>query len=292
MTVPAPANRPQSRFSIGLALGGGTSRGLAHVLAIEALDELGLKPGIIAGTTIGSILGAACASGMQGAEMRAFISELFGSRREVLKRLSARGLSALAELWNLRTPALINLEAVMATLLPKEIPGTFEGLKIPLLVVATDFYGQSQVVLDKGPLIPALSASAALPAVFKPVLHEKRVLIDGGFVNPVPFDLVRSKAAITIGIDVSGEVARPEGAPENHIPGSVDASIGAAHITLRSIVREKLRHEAPDIMIRARVGSFAAFDFYRFKEIFAASEPAKDELKRQLERKLLAIGEG
>jgi NTE family protein len=287
-TEPVPATG-QDRFSIGLALGGGTSRGLAHIVAVEALDELGLKPAVIAGTSIGSIMGAACASGMPGREMRTFIEDLFGSRRELLRRLSQRGLATIAEIWNPRTPALINLEGVLSALLPKDIPGTFETLKIPLAVVATDFYGQSEVVMGEGPLIPALAASAAIPAVFKPVRYRGRVLIDGGFVNPVPFDRVTGRAGIVIGVDVSGEVTLPEGASDTHTPSSLEASIGAFHITLRSIVREKLKREAPDILIRARVGSFAAFDFYRFKEILAASEPVKDELKRGLEKRLTEI---
>ncbi|KAB2849195.1 MAG: patatin-like phospholipase family protein [Hyphomicrobiaceae bacterium] len=278
-----------SRFSIGLALGGGTSRGLAHIIAVETLDELGLRPAVVAGTSIGSIMGAACASGMPGSDMRQFIEELFGSRRELLRRLSQRGLSTIAEIWNPRTPALINLEGVLSALLPRDIPGTFEALKIPLAVVATDFYGQGETVMTDGPLIPALAASAAIPAVFKPVRYKGRVLIDGGFVNPVPFDLLRGRADIIVGVDVSGEVMLPDGAADTHMPSSLEASIGAFHITLRSIVREKLKREAPDILIRARVGSFAAFDFYRFKEILAASEPVKDELKRGLDRRLNEI---
>jgi NTE family protein len=283
-----PATAP-SNFSIGLAFGGGTSRGLAHIVAVEALDELGLKPAILAGTSIGSIMGAACASGMRGQDMRQFVEGLFGSRRELLRRLAQRGLSTIAEIWNPRTPALINLEGVLGALLPKDIPGTFEALQVPLSVVATDFYGQREVVVAEGPLIPALAASAAIPAVFKPVRYQGRVLIDGGFVNPVPFDLLVGRANIVIGVDVSGEITLPDGAGDTHMPSSLEASIGAFHITLRSIVREKLKRQVPDILIRARVGAFAAFDFYRYKEILAASEPIKDELKRGLDRRLAEI---
>lgn len=284
--VPTPAS---AALSVGLALGGGTSRGLAHILAVEALDELGLRPTVVAGTSIGSIMGAAAASGMAGKDMRQFVEGLFGSRRELLRRLSQRGLSTIAEIWNPRTPALINLEGVLAALLPKEIPGTFEALKIPHSVVATDFYGQREVVIDEGPLIPALAASAAIPAVFKPVRYQGRVLIDGGFVNPVPFDLVAGRAGVVVGVDVSGEVTLPDGAKDTHMPSSLEASIGAFHITLRSIVREKLKRQVPDVLIRARVGAFAAFDFYRYKEILEASESVKDELKRGLEQRLTEI---
>ena len=109
------------------------------------------------------------------------------------------------------------------------------------------------------------------------------MLIDGGYVNPTPFDLLRTEAAITIGVDVTGA---PQPRVGGKLPGSLETWIGAMQITFRSIVREKLRTDAPDIMIRPNVGGFAALDFYKFREIFAASEPAKDELKRALEAAL------
>lgn len=272
------------RFTIGLALGGGAARGLAHILMLEALDELGLKPVALAGTSMGSIVGASYAAGMSAIEIRAHFEQLFDSRSAMFKRLQERWPGSVLKLWNPLKPALINGETWFQIMLPDRVPETFEGLKIPLEIVATDFYSQDQVILSTGKLIPAVAASSALPSLITPVEIDGRVLIDGGYVNPTPFDLLRDKAAISIGVDVTGATQpRPDGKGGHKLPGSFETWVGAMQITFRSIVREKLRNEAPDIMIRPNVGGFAALDFYKFREIFTASEPAKDELKRALE---------
>lgn len=273
------------RFTIGLALGGGAARGLAHVLMLEALDEMGLVPVAIAGTSMGSIVGASYAAGLSGAEIRAHFEQLFDKRSALFKRLQERWPGSLLKLWNPLTPALVNGETLFQIMLPDAVPQTFEELKIPLAIVATDFYSQDEVVLRHGRLIPAVAASSALPSLITPVEIDGRVLIDGGYVNPTPFDLLRTEAAITIGVDVTGA---PQPRVGGKLPGSLETWIGAMQITFRSIVREKLRTDAPDIMIRPNVGGFAALDFYKFREIFAASEPAKDELKRALEAALKA----
>lgn len=279
--------------SVGLALGGGAARGLAHVLVLEALDEMGLTPVAIAGTSMGSIVGASYAAGLSGVQIRAHFEQLFDSRSALFKRLQERWPGSLLKLWNPLTPALVNGETFFQIMLPDGVPQTFEELKIPLAIVATDFYSQDEVVLRTGKLIPAIAASSALPSLITPVEIDGRVLIDGGYVNPTPFDLLRDKAigfgaAIIIGIDVTGA---PQPRAGGKLPGSLETWVGAMQISHRSVVREKLKNDAPDIMIRPDVGSFAALDFYKFRDIFAAGEPAKDELKRALEKLLLERGQ-
>ena len=278
--------------TIGLALGGGAARGLAHVLMLEALDELGLRPVTIAGTSMGSIVGASYAAGLSGAQVRAHFEQLFDSRSALFKRLQERWPGSLLKLWNPLTPALVNGETFFQIMLPDGVPKTFEELKIPLAIVATDFYSQDEVVLRTGKLIAAIAASSALPSLITPVEIDGRVLIDGGYVNPTPFDLLRDKAsgsgaAITIGVDVTG-ATQPR--KDGKLPGSLETWVGAMQISHRSVVREKLKNDAPDIMIRPDVGGFGALDFYKFREIFAATEPAKDELKRSLEKVLRERG--
>jgi NTE family protein len=264
---------------LGLALGGGAARGYAHIPVLEALDELGVRPVIVAGTSIGAILGAAYASGMTGAEVRAFATELFSKRTELMRRLASNWPGNLMAIWNPFTPAILNGETLLDILMPETLPRTFEELKIPFIAIATDFYAQEQVLYDTGPLIPAIAASAALPALLKPVAIGKRVLIDGGFVNPTPFDIVAPKCDVTLAVDVTGgKGPRLTG----KLPSSVEAWIGAAQITLHSIVEEKLRYAAPDILIRPDVTRFAVLDFFKIKDILAAAEPVKEETKRRL----------
>ena len=276
---PRPPRRADSGPRIGLALGGGAAKGLAHIPMLEAFDDLGLRPSIIAGTSIGAIVGANYASGMSGREMRDYVMKLFANRTELLRRIATRWPGSLTTLWNPFTPALFSAEALVEILMPETLPLSFDRLQLPFLTVATDFYAQEQVVFEAGPLIPAIAASSALPALMTPVEHEGRVLIDGGFVNPTPFDILRERADITVAIDVTGTTR--ERTP-GKLPNSFEVSIGGAQITLASIVKEKLKQGGPDVLIRPAVNQFAAMDFLKAREILDASEAAKDELKRKL----------
>ena len=282
--VPSPAQRlSDAGPRIGLALGGGAAKGLAHIPMLEVLDELGLKPAVIAGTSIGAIVGANYAAGMTGLEMRKFALKLFSNRTELLRRIASRWPGALSTLWNPFTPALFSAEALVEILMPETLPLSFELLKIPFITVATDFYAQEQVLFETGDLIAAIAASSALPALMTPVEHEGRVLIDGGFVNPTPFDILRDRADITVAIDVTGTTRTRH---PKKLPNSLEVSIGGAQITLASIVKEKLKQGGPDVLIRPAVNQFAALDFLKAREILEAAEPAKDELKRALEAAL------
>ena len=279
----APLRKPDTGPRIGLALGGGAAKGLAHIPMLEVLDDLGLRPAVIAGTSIGAIVGANYAAGMTGREMRAFALKLFSNRTELLRRIATRWPGALGTLWNPFTPAFFNGETLVEILMPETLPLSFDKLKIPFITVATDFYAQEQVLFETGDLIPAIAASSALPALMTPVEHEGRVLIDGGFVNPTPFDILRERADITVAIDVTGNTRTRQ---PRKLPNSLDVWIGAAQITLASIVKEKLKQGGPDVLIRPAVNQFAAMDFLKAREILEACEPAKDELKRKLEAAL------
>lgn len=273
---------PGSGSRFGLALGGGGARGFAHVPMLEALDELGIAPCVIAGTSIGSLIGAAYASGMTGAAIRAYCEELFHRRTELIRRLFSHWDNGLAIFRSGENGSAFSGENIIKGLLPEALPDNFEALKIPLLAVTTDYYAQTQYVIESGPLIPAIAASSALPGVLRPIERGERVLVDGGFVNPVPFDLVMERADIVAAIDVTAGPQQSKG----KAPSLIDAIIGVNQIALRAVLREKLKAEAPDILIRPEIGSFKVLDFYKIDEIFAAAEPAKDEFKRACESAL------
>ncbi|WP_234189674.1 patatin-like phospholipase family protein [Shinella sp. NM-101] len=277
-----PAGGP----TVAIALGGGGARGLAHIHVIEVLDELGIRPVLIAGASIGAIMGAAMAAGMTGREIREHTLATIGRPGQIMNRL-----------WSLRPAGLsqmvaggfrvgqFNLERVLKAFLPDRLPEAFEELSIPLKVIASDYYAQCECVCESGPLLPAIAASAALPAVFRPVVLNGRVMIDGGLWNPVPFDHLAGRADVTIGVDVIGHP--PAGTAQ--VPNSVDSLYGATQLTMRSIVTLKLERSAPDIFLRPDVGRFRVLDFAKAGEVLAASAGMRDELKRALDAKLSAI---
>ncbi|WP_430440401.1 patatin-like phospholipase family protein [Shinella sp.] len=281
------ASQPQAHSpTVAIALGGGGARGLAHIHVIEVLDELGIRPVLISGASIGAVMGAAMAAGMTGREIREHTLAAIGHPSRIMNRL-----------WSLRPTRFsdvvaggfrvgqFNLERILKAFLPETLPETFEDLSIPLKVVTADYYAQCECVCDSGPLFPAIAASAALPAVFRPVVISGRVMIDGGLWNPVPFDHLLGKAAITIGVDVIGRP--PAGTAD--VPNSIDSLYGATQLTMRSIVTLKLEKGAPDIFLRPDVGRFRVLDFVKAEEVLAASAGIRDELKRALDEKLSAV---
>ena len=272
---------------IALALGGGSARGFAHVPMLEAFDELGIRPSVIAGTSMGAICGAAYAAGLTGAEMREQLTALFANRAYFVRRFAGKLRGGFSALWSARMPGVVDPVTLFEMLLPEAMRCDFAALKIPFLAIAADFYGIEQVVLDKGPLIPALAASSALPSLARPVVLGGRTLIDGGFVNPVPYDVVLDRADVTVAVDVTG---MPRRRPGGKLPRTLDAVTGSTQILFHSLTRAKLKVAAPQILIRPGVGAFGAMDYFKVKAILAAAQPAKEDLKRKLSQVLAKIG--
>jgi NTE family protein len=273
--------------TIALALGGGGARGLAHIPMLEALDELGIRPKIIAGTSIGAIVGAAYASGLSAREIRAHTEEALTVRFDLVRELfaaRARGLPTLKSFFTPRA-AILDPDALLDIVLPSRVTRDFSGLVIPLKIVATDFYNLEMRVFTEGPLRRAVAASMCLPAVFEPVMIDGRAYIDGGLTNPLPYDLVMDEADLTIAIDVSGA---PISQSHRAHPSVTEALMGSAYIFERTIIREKLKQRQPDIYIEGGTSHFQMFDLFKVKDIFAAAEPAKERLKTQISRVLSA----
>ena len=278
-----PRTVTSSDPTIGLALGGGSARGLAHVLMLEAFDELGIKPVAIAGTSMGAMMGGLYATGMSAVDIRAFVEDLLAKRTEIFLRL-AKSTDGLRNLWTFRAPSVVDGVTLFEVLLPPALRCDFASLKIPFSAVAVDYYAMSQVIIEQGPVIPAIAASCALPSILRPVVIGGRVLVDGGFRNPCPWDVVAPKADYTVAVDVSGITSRGD---DSVAPNPIEAWIGTTQILFHTISDTKMAVNPPSLMIRPAVGTYGTMDFPRFREIFAASEPAKDELKRGLERLML-----
>ena len=266
---------------IGLALGGGGARGMVHVLVCEAFDELGLKPALIAGTSIGAIIGAGYAAGFSGRDMRDAACGFYAKRREVLARLwKARPLAFTDLLRGRSLTPQFDARTILDSFVPgfDMLPETFGELQIPLKVIACDFYAWTEVVLSEGPLRPAIAASIAIPALFRPVQFEGRYLIDGGACNPLPFDHV-AECELTVACDVAGG---PTELPDRH-PGVLECIVGAAQISMQSVIREKLKWHQPDVLVRPEINGVFIMDFLKTQAIIEMNGAFKDELKRRLD---------
>ena len=289
MAKPAAAkpNLPVKAPTIALALGGGGARGLSHILMLEVFDELGIRPKLIAGTSIGAIFGAAYASGLAASEIRAITEDALRQRFDIVRQLFLARSDPVQKVLGFvsRRSSLLKPEALLELVMPSRLAKDFSKLDIPLRVVASDFFTQEQVVFDRGALLPAVAASIALPVVFSPVLSGEHVLMDGGLVNPLPFDLVMGEADVTVAIDVSGAKRVPE---DKTTPGAIEAIVASSQILQHSIVREKLKWLQPDIYINVAVDAFHVLDFRKLDRILEAAEPAKDLLRQKLKRVLAA----
>jgi NTE family protein len=269
-------------MKIGLALGGGGVRGLAHILILEMLDDLGIKPGIIAGTSMGAIIGALYASGMSGKEIRERISKLLILKDDTWRDILVKKdyILKLFTSFSVEFPrsGFINTQGFVEYLFSKIKKLTFEELEVPLLVIAADYWTAEEIVFESDDLLPALQASMAVPGVFAPVSIGGRVFVDGGVVNLVPYDHLLDRADFTIAIDVSK--ARNPG--KNDFPGALESVLGAFNIMQASALAEKMKHRKPDIYVQTEIEGVRMLDFGKIEEVFLQAAPAVDLLRKQL----------
>ena len=266
--------------TFAVAFGGGGARGLAHIHVIETLDELGIKPVAIAGSSIGAIMGAGIASGMTGVEIHDYARSILMKRAEVISRMWSARPSSLSEMVGGLKVTQFSIERILNAFLPHQVPHTFEELGIPLKVTATDYFGHHVTVFSQGDLRSALAASAAIPAVFAPVIRDGRTYVDGGIYNPVPFDLLKGKADIVIGVDVVGSPQEVEGRK----PTSIDLMFGSTQLLMQSIIAHKVEQCPPDILVRPPVSKYRVLDFLKIDQLMTETACVKDELKRDIER--------
>ncbi|MDP1731018.1 MAG: patatin-like phospholipase family protein [Devosia sp.] len=277
---------------IGVALGSGGARGLAHIPYIEALDEMGLSPSIISGTSVGALIGAGWANGMTGRDLREHSVRLLGTMQEIAGRLWTTSRPTLKNMRESGISMQVDAQNITDAFLPDAFPDDFTALCVPFHVVATDYHGWDQVVFQSGPLRQAIAASLAIPALFRPVRIEDRLFIDGGATNPLPVDRARIGSDIVIAIDVNGMPDEMAGKGE---PNPLDVGFVATQIMTQAIVRNTLALHPPDIYVHAAVKGFRVLEFWRVREIIAQAERDKDAFKRAVEKRLKsfsAAGEG
>jgi NTE family protein len=298
---------------IGLALGAGSARGWAHIGVLRALNEAGIFPDIIAGTSIGAVVGGCYVAGELDA-LEKFALDL--TRRKVLGFLD----------FNISGSGLIHGQRLRNVLLARLKDIAIETLDKRYVAVATEIGTGHETWLSRGNVVDAMRASYALPGIFKPVNVDGRWLFDGALVNPVPVSVCRALGArYVIAVNVNSDVghgtvvthmealpppALPPpvedksllsrnglgavkkllqrqffGAPENG-PGISTVMMEAFNIVQDRIARSRLAGDPPDVIIAPRMGGFGLFDFHRADAMIesgmTACKRSLDDIKREI----------
>lgn len=312
--MPRPSVAVSSPLRIGIALGGGAARGWAHIGVLRELERHGIVPEVVAGTSIGAIVGACFAAGKLD-HLEHFAR---GLTRTQMLRLMDLSLGGTALLSGSRLKR--RLERDLAQI-------RIEDLAKPFAAVATEYGSGREICLSRGELVEALRASYALPGIFQPVQVNGRWLFDGALSNPIPVSIARALGAdLVIAVNLTstlvGDADLPldeadrqaERAAADHparhgsskqrqrrlaflrrrifsqrpsgTPGIASVMVGALSIAQERIARSRLAIDPPDILINARLDQAGLFDFHRAADLIAHGEQAARAALPRLQAKL------
>jgi len=270
LAPPSPAlpESPKIPPRIGLALGGGAARGFAHVGVIQVLEEAGIRPDLVTGTSAGSLVAAIYAGGKTGAQMQKVADTMEeGTIADWTLPLFNRGVlrgEALAQYVNAQVGSR-----------------TIEGLPMPLGVVATDLNSGVATLFQRGDTGTAVRASSAVPGVFMPVKISGHEYVDGGLVSPVPVLAARKMGAeLVIAVDISSP-------PEGNLAGStLEILLQTFAIMAKSINSWELKDA--DIVVRPQLQGVTSADFSARKRSIEAGRQAMLQLLPQLRAAIAA----
>lgn len=259
------AARPVAGKTIGLALGGGSARGFAHIGVLQALDEAKIPVSIVAGTSAGSLVGAFYAAGFSPWKMQEVALKVKDIDVADLSSGNKRGMMGGAALRRLVNGFLENMPI-------EKMPRRFAA-------VATDLATGEKVAIQRGDTGAAVVASCSIPGVFIPATFEGRELVDGGLTSPVPVAVARQLGAdLVIAVDVGG---KPTTKPRS---GLYEIILQSFEIMGRSLAQ--LEGKTANVLIQPRTDEFDSSDFSARKEMieagYAAGQAALPELRRKL----------
>lgn len=283
---------------LGLALGGGSARGIAHIGVLKVLSAEGIRPSAIAGTSMGAVVGAFAAAGFPAEEMESLALDM-----------EVRDLVSFGDLALSRT-AILNGEKVEEWL-AKHLPETFEELELPFACVSVDLSEGTRVVHRSGDLRMAVRASISIPVVFMPVSRGSQVLVDGGLLEPVPVPALRELRAsdVRVAVTVGGLGAlRPGyGLPEESaqregigalfaslhekdgerspkVPGRMQIANASVELMQREIAESALKHAS--IVIAPAVEAYQGWEFPEAATLISLGEEAARKALPELRRRL------
>jgi len=266
VVVPPVAAKKPPR--LGLALGGGAARGFAHVGVIQVLEEAGIRPDLVVGTSAGSLVAAFYASGKSGAQLQ-----------QVAETMEEAAFTD----WTLPifSRGMLRGEA-LARYVTAQVSGrVIEDMPLPLGIVATDLNTGAGVLFRRGDTGTAVRASSAVPSVFQPVRISGRDYVDGGLVSPVPVRFAREMGAeLVVAVDISSP---PEGNPAD---GSLQILLQTFAIMGKSINSFELRDA--EVVLRPALGGVKSADFGARQRSITAGRLAMQQALPQLKRLLAA----
>ncbi len=214
---------------LGLVLGGGGAKGYAHIGVLKVFDELGVKPEIVVGASMGSLVGGFYAAGYPAARIEQLALEIDKKRKKWLFPL------------HLSKKGFIDGRRVVEYLIPYLGDKRIEDLPLRYAATAVDIESREEVIIDHGGLIPAIRASISIPVAFMPHQYAGRVLIDGGFPNPVPVSVAfRMGATRVIGVNVLTTSAYPQVSLTAKIPSGKTYSMKKVLETTMDIISSRL----------------------------------------------------
>ena len=294
---------------IGIALGGGAARGWSHIGVLQALAEVGLSPDIVVGTSIGSVVGGC------------YVSDKLDELEVFARSLTRRRVFGLLD-FNFAGSGLISGQRLSEELNDHLKHVQIENLNNKFVAVATELKTGHEIWLSKGPLVPAMHASYALPGIFRPVRINNRWLIDGALVNPIPVSVCRALGArIVIAVNLNwdffgkgtvvpdqdafeeDEIPEAENQPPagngraahnllrrqffgqgNDAPGISSVMMDAFNIIQDRIARSRLAGDPPDIMVMPILEEMGLFDFHMADKAIASGKQATEKVLEDIER--------
>ena len=290
--APAAAQEEQ-RPKVGVAFGGGSARGIAHVGVIRWFEEHHIPIDLAAGTSMGGLIGGSFASGMTSDEIQAMLrdinwDEMFGfssfAFKNIRRKADARAYPSHLEFGlkkGVAMPTALNNGEQVDLLItritaPYYGAPTFDALPTPFRVVAVDLKTATPVIIDRGSLASAMRATMSLPGIFPPIEMDGKVLVDGGAMNNVPADVVRAMGAqVVVAVNV-GDLSDPE-----TVSYSMFGLMGA---TLDAMMRANTKKALPaaDVVLSVPLKEFGSLDWRRSDELIDAGYNAAEAMKATL----------
>ncbi|HHJ19660.1 MAG TPA: patatin-like phospholipase RssA [Gammaproteobacteria bacterium] len=304
--MPAPIHTSHRKLKLGLALGGGAAKGWAHIGVLRILEDLGLIPDIVVGTSIGSLVGAFYVTGNLD-DLEHWVSNL--SWTDVVTLLDIRF-----------SGGLIRGDKVISELRKQMAGIDINDTPKPFGVVATDLNMGNEVWLREGDIFNAVRASIALPGLFSPIKVNERWLVDGGLVNPVPVSLCRAMGAdVVIAVDLTKQgyfqppielssmspssstatedintaerlfnvldsmMGRLRSPKDEALPSVLNVAIRSLNIMTERIARSRLAGDPPEVLIAPKIADISLMEFHRAREAIELGRHATSQQLSQLE---------